>query len=109
MLSILTNVYMPAIAIETDLIKQLKAISDPARMTILECLKNPQCCALDLDKGMCACDIESQLKLSQPTISHHMKVLREAGLVEAEKIGQWVWYKRNEKALKELSRAIAGL
>jgi ArsR family transcriptional regulator len=109
MLSILTNVYMPATAIETDLIKQLKAISDPARMTILECLKNPQCCALDLDKGMCACDIESQLKLSQPTISHHMKVLREAGLVEAEKIGQWVWYKRNEKTLKELSRAIAGL
>jgi ArsR family transcriptional regulator len=105
----LTDVYMPATALELDLIKQMKAISDPARMTILECLKHPQCCALDLDKGMCACDIESQLNLSQPTISHHMKVLREAGLVEAEKIGQWVWYKRNEKALKELSRAIGAL
>ncbi|HWK31300.1 MAG TPA: metalloregulator ArsR/SmtB family transcription factor [Terriglobales bacterium] len=96
-------------AIETELVQQLKAISDPARMTILECLKNPQCCALDLDKGMCACDIESQLKLSQPTISHHMKVLREAGLVDAEKVGQWMWYRRNEKALKELSRAIGAL
>lgn len=96
-------------AIETDLVQQLKAISDPARMTILQCLKNPQCCALDLDKGMCACDIESQLKLSQPTISHHMKVLREAGLVDAEKVGQWMWYRRNEKALKELSRAIGAL
>ena len=100
---------MPATAPEADVIKQLKAISDPARLTILECLKNPRCCALDLDKGMCACDIESQLELSQPTISHHMKVLREAGLVDAEKVGQWMWYRSNEKALKELSRAIAGL
>jgi len=103
------SIDMATTATETDLIKQLKAISDPARMTILKCLKNPQCCALDLDKGMCACDIEAQLGLSQPTISHHMKVLRDAGLVEAEKIGQWVWYKRNEKALKELSRALAAL
>jgi len=103
------SIDMATTATETDLIKQLKAISDPARMTIFKCLKNPQCCALDLDKGMCACDIEAQLGLSQPTISHHMKVLRDAGLVEAEKIGQWVWYKRNEKALKELSRALAAL
>ena len=100
---------MAATAPETNLVKQLKAVCDPARMTILECLKHPQCCALNLDKGMCACDIESQLKLSQPTISHHMKVLREAGLVDAENVGQWMWYRRNEKALKELSRAIAAL
>ena len=103
------TVNMTATAIDVDLVKQLKAISDPARMTILECLKAPQCCALDLDKGMCACDIEGQLKLSQPTISHHMKVLRDAGLVEAEKIGQWMWYRRNERAIKDLSRAIATL
>lgn len=100
---------MTASAPDINLIQRLKAISDPTRMTILECLKNPQCCALDLDKGMCACDIETQLRLSQPTISHHMKVLREAGLVDAEKVGQWMWYRRNQKALKELSRAIGAL
>src|SRR6266704_1512363 len=80
---------------------QFKALADPNRLRILTMLKHPVCCALDLDKGMCACDIESQLKLSQPTISHHMRILREAGLVDAEKIGPWMWYKRNEKALQE--------
>jgi ArsR family transcriptional regulator len=100
---------MQKAAPSVDLIQQLKAISDPARMTILECLKEPSCCAVDRAQGMCACDIESKLDLSQPTISHHMKVLREAGLVDAEKIGQWMWYRRNEQAIKALGRAITGL
>lgn len=90
------------------LISRLKALADPSRLEILRMLKSPVCCALDLDKGMCACDIESQLKLSQPTISHHMRVLRDAGLVEADKIGQWVWYRRNEKALRETAAAVEG-
>jgi ArsR family transcriptional regulator len=90
----------------TDVSAQFKALADPNRLRILTMLKNPVCCALDLDKGMCACDIESQLKLSQPTISHHMRILREAGLVEAEKIGPWMWYRRNEKALRELANAL---
>lgn len=85
---------------------RFKALADPNRLRILAMLKNPACCALDLDKGMCACDIESQLKLSQPTISHHMRILRESGLVEAEKIGPWMWYRRNEKALRELADLI---
>jgi ArsR family transcriptional regulator len=85
---------------------QFKALADPNRLRILTMLKHPVCCALDLDKGMCACDIESQLKLSQPTISHHMRILREAGLVEAEKIGPWMWYKRNERALRDLANAL---
>jgi len=76
-----------------------------ARM-ILQILRNPVCCAVDRESGMCACDIESQLDLSQPTISHHMKVLKEAGLVEAEKIGPWVWYRRNEVALQGLREAL---
>jgi ArsR family transcriptional regulator len=85
---------------------QFKALADPNRLRILSMLRNPVCCALDLDKGMCACDIESQLKLSQPTISHHMRILRESGLVDAEKVGPWMWYRRNEKALRELAHAL---
>src|SRR5437879_12659817 len=85
---------------------QFKALADPNRLRILTMLKHPVCRALDLDKGMCACDIESQLKLSQPTISHHMRILRESGLVDAVKIGPWMWYRRNEKALRELAHAL---
>jgi ArsR family transcriptional regulator, arsenate/arsenite/antimonite-responsive transcriptional repressor len=89
---------------QTDVLSQrFKALADPNRLRILEMLRHPTCCSVEKDAGMCACDIESQLDLSQPTISHHMKVLRDAGLVDAEKIGQWMFYKRNEKALKELA------
>jgi ArsR family transcriptional regulator len=55
---------------------------------------------------MCACDVEDKVKLSQPTISHHMAVLRDAGLIEAEKIGQWMWYRRDEAAIRQLARAL---
>jgi ArsR family transcriptional regulator, arsenate/arsenite/antimonite-responsive transcriptional repressor len=87
--------------------QRFKALADPNRLQILEMLRHPSCCSIEKDAGMCACDIESQLDLTQPTISHHMKVLRDAGLVSAEKIGQWMFYKRNEKALKELAQALS--
>ena len=94
-------------AVITDLLTaKFKALADPSRVRILEMLKKPSCCAVDVPGGLCACDIESHMDLSQPTISHHMKVLREAGLVEANKIGQWMWYRRNEKAIAELAEAI---
>ena len=89
-----------------ELTLRFKALADPNRLRILQILRNPVCCAVDRESGMCACDIESQLDLSQPTISHHMKVLKEAGLVEAEKIGPWVWYRRNEVALQGLREAL---
>ena len=85
-----------------ELADLLHAISNPTRLQILEALKQRGCCSIGKETGMCACDIESKVKLSQPTISHHMAILREAGLVLAEKQGQWMWYRRNEKALREL-------
>ena len=85
-----------------ELADLLHAISNPTRLQILEALKQRGCCSIGKDVGMCACDIESKVKLSQPTISHHMAILRDAGLVLAEKQGQWMWYRRNEKALREL-------
>ena len=93
---------------EKQLVDALKAIADPTRLKILHILKQKGCCSIGKSTGMCACDIEEQIKLSQPTISHHMGVLTKAGLVQAQKQGLWMWYRRNEKSLKELASAISG-
>lgn len=88
----------------------LKALADENRLRILTMLKQTGCCSIAnraSEKGMCACDIEAQLDLSQPTISHHMKILREAGLVSAEKVGSWIWYRRNEDLLHQVGEAIS--
>jgi len=84
----------------TNLNTALAAIIDPARRKILALLKEKGCCSIGKQAGLCACDVEGRMKLSQPTISHHMRVLTEAGLVEAQKMGRWMWYRRNEPALK---------
>ena len=84
----------------------LSAIADPTRRRILSLLKEKGCCSIEKSVGMCACDIEAKVDLSQPTISHHMKILTKAGLVESEKIGQWMWYRRNEKNLREALNAL---
>ena len=90
----------------TELNTVLSAIADPTRRRILSLLKEKGCCSIEKSSGMCACDIEAKIDLSQPTVSHHMKVLTKAGLVEAEKIGQWMWYRRNEKNLREALNAL---
>lgn len=84
----------------------LHAVADPTRRAILRLLKQKGCCSLDKGVGLCACDIEARIQRSQPTVSHHMAILTEAGLVTAEKLGTWMWYRRNEKALKELVEAL---
>jgi ArsR family transcriptional regulator len=87
--------------------QQLKALADPTRRQIVELLKRRGCCSCDevsaADPGLCVCDLEGGLKLSQPTISHHIQVLREAGLIETQKIGRWLYCKRNEQALDRLA------
>lgn len=93
---------------DKQLVDALKAIADPTRLKILHLLKQKGCCSIGKDVGLCACDIEEQVKLSQPTISHHMAILKKAGLIHAEKHGLWMWYRRNEKSLKELAQAISG-
>jgi ArsR family transcriptional regulator len=84
----------------------LQAVRDPNRRRILVALKERGGCSIGKDVGLCASDIELRVKLSQPTISHHMAVLERAGLVEARKVGQWRWYKRNENTLKEFARTL---
>ena len=80
----------------------LHALADPTRRAILRLLKEKGCCSIGKPVGLCACDIEARVKRSQPTVSHHMAIHTQAGLVKAEKYGTWMWYRRDEKALKEL-------
>jgi len=89
-----------------DLTLKLQAIADPTRRRILQALKEKGGCSLGKPVGLCASDIEVRMKLSQPTISHHMAILTKAGLVDAEKLGLWRWYRRNEANLRELLKGL---
>jgi DNA-binding transcriptional ArsR family regulator len=91
---------------EQILNRRLQAIAAPTRRRILQALKERGGCSLGKDVGLCAADIEERIHLSQPTISHHMSILTKAGLVEAKKLGQWMWYQRNETALRDFARKL---
>ena len=91
---------------EQTLNRTLHAVADPARRRILQALKERGACSIGKEVGLCASDIEERVHLSQPTISHHMAILSKAGLVEAKKLGQWMWYRRNETALRGFTRAL---
>jgi ArsR family transcriptional regulator len=64
-----------------------KALSDPVRLRLLTLIA-----AASEEDGACVCDLTASFELSQPTISHHLKVLREVGLVEFRRRGTWVHY-----------------
>jgi ArsR family transcriptional regulator len=83
-------------------VKLLSAIADPTRLRIIEMLSG----ACD---SICVCDITTQFDLGQPTISHHLKVLRDAGLVSWEKRGLWVYYSLNRPAFEEMAAYLSGL
>jgi DNA-binding transcriptional ArsR family regulator len=91
---------------EQALNRALHAIANPARRRILQALKERGASSIGKDEGLCGSDIERRVHLSQPTISHHMSVLKTAGLVEAKKLGQWMWYRRNETALRDFAREL---
>jgi len=91
---------------EDALDRMFHAIADPTRRRILRALKERGGCSVGKDVGLCAHDIELRIQLSQPTISHHMAILTKSGLVEAKKLGQWKWYRRNESVLREFSRKL---
>ncbi len=92
----------------------LHAIADPTRRRILQVLKanatSPAHAATGKNAaakgGLCAGDIEERLRLSQPTISHHMAILTKSGLIDSAKQGQWRWYRRNEKAIRQLVKSL---
>jgi DNA-binding transcriptional ArsR family regulator len=91
--------------------RALHAIADPTRRRILLALKEHALAAgreAAPKPCLCAGDIEQRMRLTQPTISHHMAILVEAGLVEATKQGQWRWYRRNEKAIRQMVKGLRG-
>jgi ArsR family transcriptional regulator, arsenate/arsenite/antimonite-responsive transcriptional repressor len=87
----------------------LKAIADPVRWQALQFLHDPSPSACSQDEqGVCACDFEGVLGLSQPTVSHHMRQLVDAGLVRGEKRGRWVFYEIVPEGFEALRVALAG-
>ena len=98
---------------EASLDRALHAIADPTRRRILLVLKQRMESKTPAPKHihascLCGGDIEERIQLSQPTISHHMSILTKAGLVEATKHGQWRWYRRNEKAIRQVVKVLRG-
>ena len=67
-----------------DVLTPLKAVSEEIRIRILLLL---------LDREACVCELVEPLDRSQPTVSHHLKILADAGLIAGEKRGRWVWYR----------------
>jgi len=74
----------------------LTALADPTRLGIVTMLAG-------LDEPLCVCQIVTQFDLGQPTISHHLRLLREARLVDCEKRGLWVYYWLNRDVLSSIS------
>ena len=73
-----------------------KALGDPIRMQLVDVLRKHA-------GKVCVCELVPLFDLSQPTVSHHLKVLREAGIVGSERQGLWAYYYVNPEALEELS------
>lgn len=77
-----------------------KALGDNNRLQIIEMLK---------ENEICACKILEEFKITQPTLSHHMKVLSECNLVNVRKDGKWCYYSLNESVFNELNKYFENL
>ncbi|MCA4133175.1 helix-turn-helix transcriptional regulator [Arthrobacter sp. M4] len=80
----------------------LKALGDPVRLRLMSLVASHE------GGEACVCDLNDAFELSQPTISHHLKILHEAGLLERSKRGVWVYYRAQTDALKDLGALIGG-
>jgi ArsR family transcriptional regulator len=77
-----SRTYAEADALALD----LEHLAHPVRLQLLDVLARNE-------GRVCVCDLEAAVPVKQPTVSHHLRLLREAGLVESEKVGQWVYYR----------------
>ena len=85
----------------------LKALANPLRRQILGWLRDPRQYFPHLGTGVCAGQIEARAGLSQSTVSAHLAVLTRAGLVTTRRIGQWVFYQRDEAAIQAFLQRLA--
>ena len=83
-----------------DLAQMFKALGDPVRLRLLSLV------ASSVGGEVCVCDLTAPFALSQPTISHHLTVLREAGLLDCERRGTWVWYRVVPAGLAQLAAVL---
>ncbi len=83
-----------------ELGRVLSALGDPVRLRLLSLVA--------AQSEVCSCDLEVPLGKTQPTISHHTRVLVEAGLITGEKRGRWVWWRVEEQRLAAVRRALGG-
>ncbi len=86
----------------TDAAALFKALGDPHRLTMLATLARAE-------DEVCVCDFTSALPLNQPTVSHHLKILRDAGLVTCERRGTWVYYRLVDDARSRITAALNGI
>jgi ArsR family transcriptional regulator, arsenate/arsenite/antimonite-responsive transcriptional repressor len=78
-----------------------KALGDPIRLQLVDVLRQHA-------GKVCVCELVPLFELSQPTVSHHLKVLREAGIVGSERRGLWAYYYVHPEAVEELSAWLSG-
>jgi ArsR family transcriptional regulator len=81
----------------------LKALADPVRLRLLSLV------AAHADGEACVCDLNDAFALSQPTISHHLKVLHEVGLLDRSKRGTWVYYRIRADVLADVAGLLGGV
>jgi ArsR family transcriptional regulator len=81
------------------LTRDLEALAHPVRLQLLDVL-------LRHEGRVCVCDLQAAVPVKQPTVSHHLRLLREAGLVTSEKLGLWVHYRVERKALAALTARV---
>lgn len=93
----------PGPAASGDLARRLKALSDPTRLQLLQLV------AAHAGGRACICDLTEPLGVTQPTVSHHMKLLVEAGLVTRDQQGKWAYYTIRPAALRDLGERLASL
>ena len=79
----------------TKLATEFEHLAHPVRLQLLDVLARNE-------GRVCVCDLEAAVPVKQPTVSHHLRLLREAGLVESEKVGQWVYYRIKRDAAHAL-------
>lgn len=84
-----------------ELATVFKALGDPVRLRLLSMI------ASQGDGEVCVCELTPAFELSQPTISHHLKLLRQAGLVDSERRGTWVYYRVRPETTERLTAALA--
>jgi ArsR family transcriptional regulator len=84
-----------------ELARVFKAIGEPVRLRLLSLI------ASHAGGEACVCDLTGAFELSGPTISHHLKVLREAGVIDGERRGTWIYYRVRPETLRLVSDALA--